>query len=68
MTARYMSTTYRAPSGPTERFTGRNQVSGEARNSTPSRFGWERNVAPRGSRTSMWTRLPVGSQVKAAPW
>ena len=45
ITWRYMSTTYRAPSGPWVRKTGRHQSSGVARNSTPCRAGRPVKVA-----------------------
>ena len=46
MTARYMSTTYSAPSGPVSRLTGRNQASGVAKNSLPGCGGFEVKLTP----------------------
>src|SRR5882672_8422666 len=50
-----------APSGPMEKFTGRNHESVDARNSTPSRARFAMYVAPEGVRMSRWTRFCAGS-------
>ena len=65
-TKRYMSATYRAPSGPIRRVVGRNQGSVLARNSDCSSptARWLCRALPRVLSTSRWITLCTGSLMK----
>jgi hypothetical protein len=67
ITSRYMSATYRAPSGPFASCTGRNQMSVERTNSVPGRARSATGSIPGHATVLRWIRLLPTSATSRSP-